>query len=102
MKLYELAKMIRSKNAGPFVLTIDILFENDAAYSKAVNSGMLTRERISQIYNVSADTVDVYTLPMAKAVKFSFPRPAASGSFEDYDVYGAQFHGPIVMLEVPE
>ena len=101
MKLCELAKMIRSKNAGPFYLTIDILFDTQEAYAKAVGSGVLTRELIGGLYGVPAERVDSYALPLARALKFSFPRKAPSGSFEDRDVYGAQFHGPLVLLEIP-
>ncbi len=102
MKLYELAKMIRSKNAGPFVLTIDILCESDEAYKKVESSNVLTKELVSRLYKVPEESVSVYHLPLAKAIKFSFPRKYPSGSFGDYDVYGAQFHEPIVMLDIPE
>lgn len=102
MKLYEFAKMIRSKNAGPFILTIDILFETEENYQMVLASGKLTPELISTIYEVPIESVHRYTLPLARAIKFSFPRKTASGDFQDHDVYGAQFHGPLVMLELTD
>ena len=101
MKLYQLAKLIRSKNAGPFMLTIDILFETDEVFNEVINSGVLTKECIGSTFGVDPQIVDYYELPLAKAIKFSFPRPHVSGDIDDDDVYGAQFHGPLVTLEIP-
>jgi len=101
MKLYQLAKLIRSKNAGPFMLTIDILFETDAAFLEVVNSHVLSKELIADLYKRELEEIQYYELPLAKAVKFSFPRPAPSGDFLDRDVYGAQFHEPLVNLDIP-
>ena len=42
-KLYELAKLIRSKNAGPFVVTMDILFPDHDMYQRVLESGALDR-----------------------------------------------------------
>ena len=101
MKLYQLAKLIRSKNAGPFMLTIDILFETDELFSEVVRSGALSKECIAGLFDIAPEQIDYYELPLAKAIKFSFPRTHVSGDPDDTDVYGAQFHGPLVNLEIP-
>jgi hypothetical protein len=33
-------------------------------------------------------------------IKISIPRPIFSGDVNDTDVYGGQFHGPLVKLQV--
>ena len=99
-KLYELAKLIRSKNAGPFVVTMDILFPDHDTYQAVLASGALDTARIAALYGVPQENMQRYDLPLANAVKFSMPRKAPSGDFLDEDLYGCQQHRPLVMLEV--
>lgn len=100
MKLHEMAKLIRTKNAGPFMLTIDILFETKEDYDRALLSKKLTRALIAEQYNISEDIVEYYECPLAYAIKFSFPRPNFVGAFEDTDIFGGQYHGPLVNIEI--
>ena len=102
MKLYELSKMIRSKNAGPFTLTLDIMFETKDKYEKVKSAGVLTRELISGIYKVPVSDVQHYDLPLAFAMKFSIPRDSIEGSFQDTDIFGCQYHAPLVLLDIPD
>ena len=50
MYLYEIAKILRSKNSGPFQITLDILFDKPEDYSLVADSGVLTKERICSFY----------------------------------------------------
>lgn len=100
-KLYELAKLIRSKNAGPFVMTMDVIFPDHETYEKVLASGALDVKRIAALYHVDEAVMNRYDLPLANAVKFSMPRKAPSGDFLDEDLYGCQQHRPLVMLDVP-
>lgn len=102
MKLHELTKMIRSKNAGPFTLTIDIMFETKEKYEKVKDSNVLTCELISELYNVPLSDVQYYDLPLALAMKFSIPRDCIEGSFQDTDIFGCQYHQPLVLLDIPD
>ena len=100
-QLHELARLIRSKNAGPFELTIDVMFENRDSYERVLNSGMLSIERMAAIYHVDPSLVTSFEADVALAIKISIPRPIASGSLHDTDIFGGQFHSPIVRLEIP-
>jgi len=100
-KLSKLAKLIRSKNAGPFELTIDIMFDNESNYLRVKNSRVISPELISGLYNVSKDKFSVINFDPAWAIKVTIPRPTISGSFDDTDVYGGQQYGPLVDLEIP-
>ena len=55
--LQSLAGLIRSKNAGPFVLTFDIMFLDEKNYSRVRDSGVLTRELFSRIYGCAPEKV---------------------------------------------
>jgi hypothetical protein len=100
-QLHELARLIRSKNAGPFELTIDVMFETREAYERVRNSGMLSIERMAAVYHVDPALVTSFEAEVALAIKISIPRPMASGSLHDTDIFGGQFHSPIVRLEIP-
>ena len=56
-QLAELARLIRSKNAGPFELTFDIMFEDAATYERVKRSGAVSREAIATRYNLPANEV---------------------------------------------
>lgn len=100
-KLYELTKLIRSKNAGPFMESIDILFADYETYERVLATGALSPAAVAALYGVDEKAVSQHNLPLANAVKFSFPRKAPSGDFLDDDLYGCQQHRPMVNLEIP-
>ena len=89
----ELAE-IRSKNAGPFILTIDIFCINDDTFKTV--SEKLTRELVSAVFGIEREFVDRYDLPMLNVLKFSLPRPEIQGCKLDRDMHGAQY---AVLLE---
>ena len=99
-KLYQVAKLIRSKNAGPFILTFDILFDNEYSYLKVKDSSTLSVRNISFLFGVSESEITIYHYDPALAVKISMPRPTVSGDPLDTDVFGAQQYGPLVELPI--
>ena len=95
--LSELANVIRSKNAGPFIVTFDILFNDRATFDAVRAAGRVTRATVCKLYGVSDNEIlgfDYY--PFANAIKFSLRRPVGSGGPNDFDVYGAQQHAPLL------
>jgi hypothetical protein len=101
MKLAEMAGLIRSKNAGPFLLTFDIMFDNEEKYRRVVSARIITKEWFEKAYGIPAGEVDIYFYEPAWAIKVTIPRPIPSGDPFDTDVYGGQQYGPLVNLEVP-
>jgi hypothetical protein len=100
LTLGELASEVRSKNAGPFWVTLDVFFASEPDYLLAVNSGVLSGETISSLYQVDPVTVKYFELPGIRAVKISFPRPVTAGSFEDRDLHAGQQHVPLAGLRL--
>jgi hypothetical protein len=102
-RLCDVAKLIRSKNAGPFLITFDVIFNNVEDYKKFVKGKYLTREKISELYNVKVDEIREFTeYENGNAVKFTLRRPVSSGDIGDTDVYGAQQHAPLLFIEVAD
>lgn len=103
-RLGELVSVMRSKNAGPFQITIDLMFPDAASFRRALESDALSARRIAALYRAGADEVQVIPFERVLAIKITVPRrwgTLGSGSPGDRDVYGAQQHGPLVDLEVP-
>ena len=102
--LGELADVMRSKNAGPYQVTIDLLFNDRATYDRVVGSGVLSSRVIAPLYQVEEALVRVMPFERVRAIKITIPRTTGergSGSAFDRDVYGAQQHGPLVDLRIP-
>src|ERR1700730_3663522 len=99
-ELWEFTQLIRSKNAGPFELTFDIMFKNSESFHEVIGAGQLSAAVIAQLYHVRADDVRFFVIEPLLAVKISIPRPVFSGDMDDTDVYGGQFHGPLVQMPV--
>ena len=95
-RLVDLAQVIRSKNAGPLHLTLDIMFPDAATYGIAVQSPALSRAAIAALYAVDPATVEVIPFAAANAIKVVMDRPVIAGSPGDTDVYGAQQHRPLL------
>ena len=100
MKLYDKAFVCRSKNAGPFQVTIDLMFKDMASYSQVMDSAAFTAENIGKLYNVAPDKVAIKPFERILTIKVVLPRNSSSGSATDCDVYGSQQHFPLGNLEI--
>ena len=99
-KITDLARVIRSKNAGPYELTLDMIFKTGEIYEAIKEKKLINAERIASVYNVEREKIKgiVYFDP-AFAVKVTMKRELPSGAFGDNDIYGAQQHAPLLKLE---
>ena len=88
-KLGEMVTQVRSKNAGPFWLTIDI-FCPDVSTMKQVSKS-LPIERIGLLYRTSAELIKKFEISDLCVLKISLPRPVIQGSKEDCDMHAAQY-----------
>jgi uncharacterized protein DUF4387 len=101
-RLRDFAHIIRSKNAGPYRLTFDILFRDDASFEAVRDSRAITKESIARLYGVPLDQVSsLFVMPMGRAIKVTLRRPIGQGDFGDSDIYGCQQHAPLLDLPVP-
>jgi hypothetical protein len=100
MKLSEIAAVIRSKNAGPRRLTLDIMLGSDADYQRVAQSPALDATNIGRLYRVPASEVTIIPYPVGRAIKIVMARNIMAGDPGDRDVYGAQQHGPLLGIEI--
>jgi hypothetical protein len=101
-RLETLARIIRSKNATPFYLTLDIFFESSDSYTRVKQSKALNREIISELYKVPLNFVkDIIFIDSVLAVKIVMLKRIPSGDPGFLDIYGMQQNIPLLGVEIP-
>jgi hypothetical protein len=99
--LGTIARLIRSKNAGPFWITLDVFLGSDTDYQRVSAPAVLNEATVARLYQVPAGQIRIFRLPSLRTVKISFPRPAPQGSFTDRDMHAGQQHIPLAALRIP-
>ena len=101
-KLSDLAKTVRSKNAGVDKITFDVIFTDRAVYERVKKARVLTRESVAKLYGIPAERIsDFVEFDPANAIKFTIYRESPSGSPGDTDIFGSQQYAPLLDVEVP-
>ena len=95
----DIAARVRSKNAGPFWLTIDIFCDDDKAFERLCAA--LSSEAVARAFQV--ETPDLHRFDMAdlRVIKLSLPRPVTQGARADRDMHGASFAEIVAGLALP-
>jgi hypothetical protein len=106
MRLKEIASVLRSKNADPFITTCDVFIPDADDYARLKRSGALTVATVARAYGMpDGAMLGVFFIDNVQAVKVSFLKSVdgafvASGDLEDDDVSGMQRHVPLAGIEV--
>ena len=101
-RLADLAKTVRSKNAGVNQITFDVIFAERAVYERVKRARVLTRESICKLYRIAPERIaDFVEFDPGNAIKFTLYRLRPSGSAGDPDIFGAQQYAPLLDVEVP-
>ena len=99
MFLDELCNVLRSKNAGPFRVSIDIMFKDAHDYRAIVDGKLMTKEIVAQAYGIPVDDITNFeTFDNVSAIKATIKRKIASGSPGDSDCYGMNQEGPLLQI----
>jgi uncharacterized protein DUF4387 len=99
LTLGDLELEVRSKNAGPFWMTLEAFMPDDHGYRLA--DALITTELISELYHVPPASLQIFRIPDLRVVKVSFPRPVTQGSLHDRDMHAGQHHVPLANTVVP-
>lgn len=100
--LRQIAKVVRSKNCGPFEITFDIIFANAEDYRRVKESGVITKELASELYNVPTQLITTFGFfDRINAIKLTTPRPRPQGSVGETDMHACQQHVPLADILIP-
>ena len=101
-QLGNLATIIRTKNAGPFEVTFDAIFDSQAVYERVKASGVLTRSKVAEALSVDESSILVSMWwDQALAFKATFVRKMVSGGFGETDMHSSCQHVPLMEIEIP-
>jgi hypothetical protein len=98
--LQSLVAKVRSKNAGPFWVTVDVFCGDAARFAHVCRT--LETAAVAALYQQPAQMLKRYDIADLFVVKFSFPRPVVQGSFSDRDMHGAQWATLLAEMEISE
>lgn len=98
-ELGQIADKVRSKNAGPFWLTIDI-FCGDAERFAHICAHLDTSE-VARAFCVPTQTIKRFDIADLLVIKVSMPRPVVQGTRADRDMHGAAWAALLSELELP-
>jgi hypothetical protein len=98
--ILDIARVVRSKNSGPYEVVLDIMFKDQGTYETLRETRQIDKARIATAYGLAPDDIHaiVWFAP-AHAVKVVMRRRIVSGAPGDSDVYGAQQHAPLLGLD---
>ncbi|MFC7908465.1 DUF4387 domain-containing protein [Streptomyces nigra] len=99
--LGDLAHEVRSKNAGPFWVTMELFMRDEDGYRVAADETFLNEGTVARLYQLDEADVQLFRISSLNVVKISFPRPVGQASLRDRDVHSGQHHVPLALLPVP-
>lgn len=99
-ELGQIAEKVRSKNAGPFWLTIDIFCGSKDRFSHISNH--LDDHVVAKSLATPIDQLKRFDVNALNVIKFSVPRPTVQGTRHDRDMHGAQWASVIAELQIPD
>ena len=98
--IMKIARVIRSKNSGPYELTLDIMFKDRRDYELFKKKKLITASKIAALYGVDkSDVLKIIYFEPSQAIKITLKRKIPSGTPGDTDIYGAQQHAPLLNLK---
>ena len=99
VRLGDIVQQVRSKNAGPFWVTIDIFCGDDLVFAQV--SKQLLTQHVADALHQHATSVKRFDIESLNVIKFSVHRPVVQGHHSDRDMHGAQWAVLIEDLTVP-
>jgi hypothetical protein len=99
-KLSEVCRYVRSKNAGPFWITVDLFFENKEYFQIYSDDPGISVKAIAALYDVDAALVRRYRIDALNVVKISFPRNTPQGGAIERDMHSGQQFVPLLTVEM--
>jgi hypothetical protein len=94
----DVINSIRSKNAGPFAITFDLFFPDEATFEAARTTDVFDKDLIAGLYKLEPSNVEVYYFKPCLAVKISIPREQPCGTPGDRDMLGGQQFTPLLSI----
>ena len=96
----QVCRNLRSKNAGPFWVSIDIFFDGPENFAKYHDSPALAPENVARLYGADPKLVHRYSIPSLNTVKISYPRTEPQGGVVERDMHRGQQYVRLLKVEL--
>lgn len=93
-----IAEKVRSKNAGPFWVTIDIFCGTPQAFARICDG--LDMAQVAQRFDTPTQLIKRFDIADLNVVKISLPRPNIQGTVRDRDMHGAAWANLIAEMQI--
>lgn len=101
-KLSDVCRHIRSKNAGPFWITVDLFFKDEQTYWTYARDSKISPEVFATFYGADPALIKFIPVDSLNVLKISYPRPAPQGWRGERDMHGGQQFTPLLDVELAE
>lgn len=95
----QVVEKVRSKNAGPFWITVDVFCGRSEVFDPLVQQ--LDDGAVAALFGTPLQTLKRFDIPSLNVIKFSFPRPEVQGSAADRDMHGASWAALLAEYQIP-
>jgi len=99
-RLAEVSRHVRSKNAGPFWITVDISFSDRETFERHVEAPALQPAAIADLYGIDVSLVKRFPVADLLVLKISYPRPKPQGGASERDMHGGQQYVRLLDVQV--
>jgi hypothetical protein len=89
-KVRDVCAHVRSKNAGPFWITIDFFFDSEEDYRRYRDSPALGPASLAHLYGADPQLVKRFAVDSLRIIKVSFARPHPQGWMHERDMHAGQ------------
>jgi hypothetical protein len=98
----DVCRLVRSKNAGPFWVTIDLFFDTPENFRRYATSSALGAETFARLYGTDAGLVKRFAVENLSMVKISYPRASPQGGVVERDLHSGQQYVRLLSLELDD
>lgn len=98
-RLRDVCRYVRSKNAGPFWITIDLFFDPET-YARHRDDPALSAEAFARLYGAETNLIKRIPVDDLHVIKFSYPRPTAQGGALERDMHAGQQYVRLLDLQL--
>ncbi len=99
-KIGEVCRYVRSKNAGPFWITLDLWFPDRDSFDRYSGSPALQPAAIGKLFGADPAQIKFFPVPNLCVVKVSYPRACAQGGVMERDMHGGQQYVRLLDVEL--
>lgn len=99
-KLGDVCIDIRSKNAGPYWITVDLFFADAEALARTAEAPALSARALGRLFDVDPERIKRFVVANLCVMKFSYPRVRPQGGVVERDMHGGQQYVRLLDVDV--